>query len=305
MTATLSHDSSGAVPARQGRDVAEPVADVPSAARPRSGAPRHTRRQARARLLRAVPARRHLHRSPRPPDLLVGAGPDRQLRRARTDRPGRQPADGHAGPAGAHRVPQAGVPRLHPAAGRGGRAEGPRVRDRAHRAHPRQRRRRHRHRAVQAAAVDGRRALPRRARGGPRPVRRLDRRDRRGQHRRGRHRRSTRDARRRARRDDGVLHRAHRAAPRRAGGRHRLASGGRRRRCRRRHRGRAVDPGLHLHDGHRRQRHHHRDAGRLGAAAAPATRPAQAAGREPGTDQRFRRRVPAADLARPRCWAAR
>ena len=53
----------------------------------------------------------------------------------------------------------------------------------------RQRRRRHRRRAVQAAAVDGGRALPRCARRRPRQVRRLDRRDRRGQHRRGRHRR--------------------------------------------------------------------------------------------------------------------
>ena len=68
----------------------------------------------------------------------------------------------------------------------------------------RQRRRRHRHRTVQAAAVDGRRALPRGARRGPQQVRRLDRGDRRGQHRRGRHRRRAGDARRRAGRDDGA-----------------------------------------------------------------------------------------------------
>ena len=261
--------------------------------------------QPRPRLLRAVPARRHLRRRPRPPDVLLGAGSDGQLRRAGDDRAGRQPADGDAGPAGAHRVPQAGVARLHPATGRGRRAEGPRVRGRTGRAHQVQRRRRHRRRAVQAAAVDGRRALPRRARGRPRPVRRLDRRDRRGQHRRGRHRRRPRDARRRARRDDGVLHGADRTPPRRTRGRHRVAPGGRRRRRRRRHRGRAVDPGVHLHDGHRRQRHHHRHARRLGAAAAPATRPTRAAGRKPGPDKRFRRRVPAAHRRPHRCSAAR
>ena len=78
-----------------------------------------------------------------------------------------------------------------------------------------ERRRGHRGGTVQTAAVDGRRALPRRARGGPRPVRRLDRGDRRGQHRRGRDRRRARDARRRPGRDDGVLHRADRAPARR------------------------------------------------------------------------------------------
>ena len=127
-----------------------------------------SRSRTRPRLLRAVPARRRLGRRPRPRDVLLGAGPDRQLRRAGTDWAARQPADGDAGPTGAHRVPQAGVPRLHPAPGRGGRTQGARVRRRAHRAAARQRRRRHRHRAVQAAAVDGRRALSRRARGGPR-----------------------------------------------------------------------------------------------------------------------------------------
>ena len=38
--------------------------------------------------------------------------------------------------------------------------------------------------------------------------------------------------------------------------------------------------------------------------AAPATRPAQAAGRKPRTDTRFGRRVPAADHRRHRCSAA-
>ena len=56
---------------------------------------------------------------------------------------------------------------LHSAAGRGGRAQGPRIRRRAHRAAARRRRRRHRRRAVQAAAVDGRRALSRGPGGGP------------------------------------------------------------------------------------------------------------------------------------------
>ena len=87
-----------------------------------------SRGEARPRLLGAVPARRRLGRRPRPRDVLVGAGPDRQLRRAGTDRPAGQSADGDAGPAGAHRVPQAGVARLHAAAGRGRRAEGPRIR---------------------------------------------------------------------------------------------------------------------------------------------------------------------------------
>ena len=176
MTATLSHAHAGPLRARRRRHLAEPVADVPGAARPRSGAPRRPAGPPDARLLRDVPARRHLGRRPRPRDLLVGQGPHGQLRRARVDRPCRQPADGDAGPAGAHRVPQAGVARLHAATGRGRRAQGSRVRHRANRAHPAQRRRRHRRRAVQAAAVDGRRALSRRARGGPRPVRRLDRR---------------------------------------------------------------------------------------------------------------------------------
>ena len=76
-------------------------------------------RQPRRRLLRAVPARRRLRRRARPRDVLLGAGPDRQLRRAGNDRAARQPADGDAGSAGAHRVPQAGVARLHPAPGRG------------------------------------------------------------------------------------------------------------------------------------------------------------------------------------------
>ena len=83
-------------------------------------------------------------------------------------------------------------------------------------------------RVVQAAAVDGGRPLPRRARGGPQQVRRVDRGDRRRQHRRGRYRRGARDAGRRARRHDGVLHRADRAPPRRTRGRHGVASGRRR-----------------------------------------------------------------------------
>ena len=186
MTATLSHSSPARFQLATADTWAEPVADVPGAARPRPSAPRRPRGQARPRLLRDVPARRHLRRGPRPRDVLLRAGPDRQLRRTRSHRPGRQSADGHAGPAGAHRVPQVGVARLHSAAGRGRRAEGPRIRRRAHRAHPRQRRRRHRRRTVQAAAVDGRGALPRGARGGPQQVRRVDRGDRRGEHRRGR-----------------------------------------------------------------------------------------------------------------------
>ena len=76
--------------------------------------------------------------------------------------------------------------------------------------------------------------------------------------------------RRRGRVDDGLLHRADRAAPHRTRGRHHLASGRRGRRRRRRHRRHAVDPGVHVHDGHRRQRHRHRHARRLDAAAAPS-----------------------------------
>ncbi len=119
-------------------------------------------------------------------------------------------------PAGAHRVPQTGVARIHSAPGRGGGTQGARVRRRAHREAARQRRRRYRHRAVQAAAVDGRRALSRCAGGGSGPVRRLDRCDRRGQHRRRRRRRRTGNRRRCGRVDDGLLHRADRAPPNRA-----------------------------------------------------------------------------------------
>ena len=67
--------------------------------------------------------------------------------------------------------------------------------------------------------------------------------------------------RRRCRRvDDGLLHRADRAAPNRTRGRHHLPSGRRRNRQGggRRHRRHAVGAGVHVHDGHRRQRHHHR-----------------------------------------------
>ena len=97
--------------------------------------------------------------------------------------------------------------------------------------------RRHRRRTVQAAAVDGRRALPRRARGGPRAVRRLDRCDRR---------RPTRSegglaaagetAGEAVGVDDGLLHRADRTSPPRTRGRHRVAPRRRGRRRRRRHR---------------------------------------------------------------------
>ena len=45
-----------------------------------------------------------------------------------------QSTDRDAGSAGAHRVPQAGVARIHPATGRGGGAQGPRIRRRAPRA---------------------------------------------------------------------------------------------------------------------------------------------------------------------------
>ncbi len=172
------------------------------------------------------------------------------------------------------------VARLHPAPGRGGRTQGPRVRGRA--------------RSSASSANGGGdivaelfKPLPSMVvahylgvpEAGSRPVRRLDRRDRRRQHRRGRHRRRTGHARRRAGRDDGVLHRADRAPARRTRGRHRVAPGGGGSRRRRRHRGRAVDPGVHLHHGHRRQRHHHRHARRLGATAAPASRPTPPAGR--------------------------
>ena len=113
MTATLSH----ALPARfQLADAATWAEPWPMYRALRDHDPVHhvvPDGQAGPRLLRAVPARRHLGRRPRPRDLLVGAGPDGQLRRAGTDRPGRQSADGDAGPAGAHRIPQAGVPRLH------------------------------------------------------------------------------------------------------------------------------------------------------------------------------------------------
>ena len=142
-------------------------------------------------------------------DVLQRAGADGRVRRAREDRPGRQPADGDARPAGAHRVPQAGLARLHAAGGARGRARGPRVR-----------------RgasstafvaagggdivggAVQAAAQHGGGPLPRGPGRGPRPVRRLDRRDRRRELRRAPDR-----GRRRDHGDARLLLRADRAPP--------------------------------------------------------------------------------------------
>ena len=190
MTATLSH---GTPQFRAGhrRDLGRPVADVPGAARPRPGAPRRRRRTSPSddyyvlsRHADICAAARDHETFSSAQGLTVNYGELEMIGLAR------QSADGDAGSTGAHRVPQAGVARVHAAPGRGRRAEGPRVRRRAHRAATRQRRRRHRRRTVQAAAVDGRRALSRRARGGPRPVRRLDRGHRRRQHRRGRHRRA-------------------------------------------------------------------------------------------------------------------
>ncbi len=178
------------------------------------------------RLLRDEPARRHLGGRAGPPDLLLSAGAHRQLRRAGDDRAGRQSADGHAGSPGAHRVPQAGVARVHAPPGGVRGAEGPRVRGRPDRADPRERRRGHRGRVVQTVAVDGGGALPGCARTGSRSVRRVDRRDRGRQHGRGRYRRGAGNPRRRTRRDDVLLHRAHRTPPRRTGRRHRVASGG-------------------------------------------------------------------------------
>src|ERR1700737_452572 len=61
--------------------------------------------------------------------------------------------------------------------------------------------------------------------------------------------------------------------------------------------GHAVDPRLHIHDGHRRQRHHDRHARRHIAIAPSAARPAPAAGREPRPDPGRGRRVPAPDVA--------
>ena len=200
MTASLSHarrPGSSSPPPRPGPTRGRCTGRCATTTRCTTSSPRTTRTTTTT----CCPGTPTSCRRPRPRDVLLGAGPHRQLRRAGDDRAGRQPADGDAGPAGAHRVPQAGVPRLHAAPGRGRRAQGAASSsiERIERL-ARRRRRRHRRRAVQAAAVDGRRALPRRARGGPRPVRRLDRRDRRRQHRRGRHRRRARDARRGTRR---------------------------------------------------------------------------------------------------------
>ena len=298
MTATLSQDSPVRFQLATADHLGRPVADVPGAARPRSRAPRRAPRQARPRLLRAVPARRHLGRGPRPSDVLLGAGPDGQLRRTRTHRAGRQPADGHAGPAGAHRVPQAGVPRLHTAPGRGGRTQGPRVRRRAHRA---------------ASRANGGgdivaelfKPLPSMVVAHYLGVPEADR---------GKFDGWT-DAIVAANTAEGgiggaletlgdalgemmayftALIERRRVEPEDDTVSHLVAAGvgadGD-------IAGRAVDPGVHLHHGHRRQRHHHRHAGRLGAVAAPASRPAAAAGRATRADPRRRRRVPAADLA--------
>ena len=170
------------------------------------------------------------------------------------------------------------------------------VRERLER-HRRPRRGRHRGRGVQAAAEHGRRPLPRRPGGGPRPLRRLDRRDRGG----GRGRRRDRSA-GRDRRDARLLLRAGRAASARARRRHGLAPG--RGRCRGRRPRPALDPGLRVHDGHRRQRHDHRHARRRRPAAHRAPRPAPRARRRPRPRSAPRSRSCCGSPRRSRGWPA-
>ena len=211
MAAVLSHDGPAYVPPS-----GEPGA-TRSRCTPRCASTTRSITSEARRLLGADPAPRRLRRRARPRDVLVGAGPDHAVRRAGAHRPGRQPADGDDGPAGAHRVPPAGVPRLHPAPGRVASSP-PSARSwwsgwtgcaRPAAATS--------SRALQAAAEHGRRALPRRPEEDRGRFDALDRRHRRGQRHRG-----VRRGRRCDRRADGLLRRADRAAPPRARGRHRL-----------------------------------------------------------------------------------
>ena len=121
---------------------------------------------------------------------------------------------------------------------------------------------RRRGRALQAAPQHGGGALPWRPPRGPSPLRRVDRRHRGRQRQRG-----LRGCRRCRRRSGGVLRRADRTSPSRAGRRHGVRTAGRRSSRRDRD---AAHPRLRVHDGDRRQRHHHGPARAVRPNCSPA-----------------------------------